>query len=545
LFILGLVGLFFLQLFGPQPAIVVSKRTTFITKPLAEDGLPDFGRAVDSLRRQCVTAENNGARLFWMAVGPPQDVSPHMPPADEYWKQLCRDLEIPLPIKRPLRPLFSKERHQQVMSRLAAERGVSIDPNDADYDPESAKELSQRANELIWSASDRPWTAEEIPEAGQWLAEHAAALDLIVEAVSKPYFYNPSAKSLAELSLPSSVTPIWVFLSAREAARCLLIRANNCVARKDFEGAWRDVLACWRLGGRVADSSLTLNGLTFGTATRGMAIDSTLGLIGNEGVSDVLLDQIGSDLAAEATTFDVAELLDQSERLFVIDYAINALTERKEVEKFEELESSWTVKCSADPNEVLKVCNKLIDEIVAAAELPSGPLRREAYSAFMTNLIRLSDDKKTKSPWLLFSRRNRSEAVGARFAREFLPTFEIGLRCADRDVTDMQLTRLAIALERHRRRTGAFPETLAALVPTEIAAVPKDLYTGKSLIYKLRGEGYLLYSVGENGADDGGTDAGGPIVNGEWLPEESAAEQEIEGDDQVIRMPRPKVQSGR
>src|SRR5687768_16815554 len=37
-----LVLLFVLQLFGPNPPIVVSPQTTYITEPLGLDGLPDY-----------------------------------------------------------------------------------------------------------------------------------------------------------------------------------------------------------------------------------------------------------------------------------------------------------------------------------------------------------------------------------------------------------------------------------------------------------------------------------------------------------------------
>lgn len=60
-------------------------------------------------------------------------------------------------------------------------------------------------------------------------------------------------------------------------------------------------------------------------------------------------------------------------------------------------------------------------------------------------------------------------------------------------------------VERHRLAQGAYPETLAALVPEFVDAVPGDVINGRPLRY-LRSEraAFLLYSVGLNGVDDGG-----------------------------------------
>ncbi len=71
--------------------------------------------------------------------------------------------------------------------------------------------------------------------------------------------------------------------------------------------------------------------------------------------------------------------------------------------------------------------------------------------------------------------------------------------------TQRRLTITAIALERQRLRNGKFPTDLKALVPQFLSAVPMDLMGGKPLRYRLNANGdFTLYSVGENGRDDGG-----------------------------------------
>ncbi len=64
---------------------------------------------------------------------------------------------------------------------------------------------------------------------------------------------------------------------------------------------------------------------------------------------------------------------------------------------------------------------------------------------------------------------------------------------------------VACALERHRLAAGAYPESLAGLVPRFLERLPLDVMDGHSLRYR-RGApgGFVLYSVGLNGKDDGG-----------------------------------------
>jgi hypothetical protein len=65
---------------------------------------------------------------------------------------------------------------------------------------------------------------------------------------------------------------------------------------------------------------------------------------------------------------------------------------------------------------------------------------------------------------------------------------------------------LACALERYRAAKGRFPESLGALVPQFMDKVPTDVCNGQPLKYRLEGGGqFILYSVGWNEKDDGGT----------------------------------------
>jgi hypothetical protein len=78
-----------------------------------------------------------------------------------------------------------------------------------------------------------------------------------------------------------------------------------------------------------------------------------------------------------------------------------------------------------------------------------------------------------------------------------------------------QMTVTAIALKRYQLKHGDYPPDLTALVPEFVPAAQLDPVDGQPLRYRRNADGsFLLYSVGENGVDDGGNPALEPGVTG-------------------------------
>ena len=86
-----------------------------------------------------------------------------------------------------------------------------------------------------------------------------------------------------------------------------------------------------------------------------------------------------------------------------------------------------------------------------------------------------------------------------------IPNFQKAAITGVRAETERQLTIAAIALKRYQLHYGKAPPELAALVPEFVASAPNDCMSGKALGYRLEDDGtFVLYSVGEDGHDDGG-----------------------------------------
>jgi len=85
------------------------------------------------------------------------------------------------------------------------------------------------------------------------------------------------------------------------------------------------------------------------------------------------------------------------------------------------------------------------------------------------------------------------------------PDFEMAMRGAvRREDAEHWLLLTHIALRQFQLARGEWPESLAQLVPEYLPAVPQDPLGDGPLVYCREQDGYVLYSVGHNGRDDGG-----------------------------------------
>ncbi|MEY4918383.1 MAG: hypothetical protein RL616_2296, partial [Verrucomicrobiota bacterium] len=89
------------------------------------------------------------------------------------------------------------------------------------------------------------------------------------------------------------------------------------------------------------------------------------------------------------------------------------------------------------------------------------------------------------------------------FAHQLLPAIGALTRKASQIQGQVNLARVACALERYRLAHGNYPETLAALAPQFIGTLPHDIINGQPLHYHRTEDGnFMLYSIGWNEKDD-------------------------------------------
>ena len=88
------------------------------------------------------------------------------------------------------------------------------------------------------------------------------------------------------------------------------------------------------------------------------------------------------------------------------------------------------------------------------------------------------------------------------------------------------MVRIVLALAAYRHERGKYPGKLAALIPRYIERLPSDAFDDRPFFYGREGRGFVLYTVGPNGKDEGGNHRGDA--------------PDYRGDDIRIRVPLDK-----
>ena len=288
--------------------------------------------------------------------------------------------------------------------------------------------------------------------------------------------------------------------------RCLVARAMLRVKEGESGKAWDDLLACHRL------ARLTGEGWCFVDAQVAIVIDemASLGdhvLLQHAKFTAPRLAKMRATLAELPPMPRTADLMDQSERFIMLDLAPSVkrgiAADCPDIEKLG-LSFTWV----ADWNIVLRTINSWHDRFVAAVRKSTRAERQKAIEVATSDLKKEGADAQSrKSPPSLVGKRREAASwqVGMILVSLLMPDEGSLSSAEDRSAMQMELTKLAFALAEYHAEHGRYPAKLAELAPKYVKSVAKDIFAGDAdLHYRPQGDGYLLYSVGVNGKDDGG-----------------------------------------
>ena len=129
-----------------------------------------------------------------------------------------------------------------------------------------------------------------------------------------------------------------------------------------------------------------------------------------------------------------------------------------------------------------------------------------AYSDQINSLERALEQTAT-SPWSQHSKPSLPKPYNEYgiLAAMLLPALDRGFQKAINAQTAVELAEIACALERYYLANQQYPDHLDALIPNFLERPPRDPMSQELWHYTREGaQGFQIYSVGENGRDDGG-----------------------------------------
>ena len=518
----------------PKVAVSVSKETTYITEPLRKDGSVNYIAALNERTRQGVTLENNASVLFWQAVGPGQ-----------IWEEI-RDkyfqmLGIPtLPEKGD----YFVDIQEYLAHRKDSEKNGNAKP----------KEDQDNVWDILDRAMTRPWSKQEYPILAQWVEANEKPLKLIVEASKRPRRYDPLIGG--ESSILSFV-PQLAARGFRHTGTLLIIRAMLRLNEGKVGDAWDDLLTCHRLARLMGQGPTTIEGLVAGSIEE-IACAGDLALLQNTHLTAAQAAKMREDLNNLPPMPNIGEKIDVAERFTYLDNVsessrqglpgfagLSSINEYKYLRRTINLLVYYGKITPADWDVSLRMGNAWFDRIAEAFKKPTHSQRKESLRKIaeeLQNLKKTAADANVVEKSILDDpRKGISEGLGQIFVVTFGPEVCFSsINVDERATMRFELDKLAFALAAYRADHGIYPTKLADLVPKYIAEAPKDICNDSALHYQQKPDGFLLYSVGNNGRDDG---AKSYDDRNQTEETEELAKKGEDWDDLVVQIPAPRWQN--
>ena len=153
------------------------------------------------------------------------------------------------------------------------------------------------------------------------------------------------------------------------------------------------------------------------------------------------------------------------------------------------------------------------DELQALLIVGSPRIQHAALLRFMTQMVEAAK----LTPERQFQRTKeleRSVANQPVIVRILVPALTKLASAFLRTMAECRCAEVGFALERYRLDHQKWPGSLEELVPTYLAKVPTDPFDGQPLRYRPFDRGVKVYSVGDDGVDNGGALDGPPVGPG-------------------------------
>lgn len=365
----------------------------------------------------------------------------------------------------------------------------------------------QTLGRTVWLTWPGDMNDVQIWELRQWVASNKGALEKLEEALADECFgieLKSEDGSLLKAQWPGTAAD-------RNLAYAVQWRARLRAFDGDTAGAMNDVHLLDQISLFAGRAPLLLEWLV-GLAYSSLARVTAREIMTRIALSDEQLAQMAAGFqATEQTRVGLAAVM-PTERLYLLDFLQRYYTDAP----FGRGRLSIRAFCNLRPNEQFAIEQHVQFKKVA------GPAAIAAYWAVYCfgsgdrgTLVRREDELGRQITTLCEKAPYELREMGVDIDKMtkvrdalFAPRAYSAVRSMEmwhRHRNDLAGTQAVIAIMRYKQREGRFPDSLERLVEGGyISELPVDVYSGRSLVYRLTEKGFTLYSVGRNGADDGG-----------------------------------------
>jgi hypothetical protein len=492
----------------PEPKLPIGKDTTYVTGPLDKQGFIDYETALNAELSKGITPEKNAAAALVLVFGPEPE-GYEIPPAYFKW------LDVPIP---PKEGDYFIGHDTYTSDKL----GLTEAQSEAMYEVQR------------W-AMQRPWVPKDCPPLAEWLKVNEKPIAFAIEAIKRPQYFHPLVSQRKEGEpgfLIGALLP--TVQKCREVATALCLRAMLRLQEKKFDAAWSDILAAHRMGRLVGRGGTFIESLV-GVAICQIASSATVTYLAYADLNSKQVLEKLKELQSLPPISSTADKIDGIERFTGLD-AIQMIRRGKGKDLLGILEEDR--EFSDDEQKAMKVLdwtpvmqtlNKWYDRIGAAMRMKDRAAREKEFDKIDEELKARKKEADPENLKKMLNDKNAGKLLGKTLGNVLVSMLSPAVRrlqqAHDRASQLERNLHVAFAMAAYQKDNSRYPAKLADLAPKYLASVPDDLFNGKPLIYKPNEKGYLFYSVGPNGKDDGG----------HWYDDDPP------GDDPRVKMPLPEI----
>ncbi|MDG2012249.1 MAG: hypothetical protein P8J33_02010 [Pirellulaceae bacterium] len=492
------------QNFG-ENRLQISPSTTSLTGPLRADGSLDYIAAINQRHMDGIKPEENAVAVIFHLT--PEG---SFPESSEISCKMMRDQfarALGFSTTPPVLKLEDPETSIQNQLPQLAE------------DPKAYEEAEQHLEEFR-SARKKPWKSSRFPEFAQVLKEQQEALNLIAKAAACPRYYHPlivPASQFGNINLLDASLPMGQRF--RQCVRVLLMRAMNSLGDGqpgNVASAIQDIQSARRLGW-LQCQSISLTEKLIVAAIYRMVNEAEINLIASGQLTTQQLQDHQTYISKHKYQMDMADRIDFGERIIVLDQMQSLMTNPKQLGQHQNHSSPAAFQKnlmrglvrSSDINTTLRVINQWFDRSASAANQPTIKQSLAAFEVIEDELSKFQPFDNWRSTVFSFvsGPKSRGQYIGNLLAAMLMPAGASLVR-ADFDVsTQDQLSEIAFAVSGYRSKYHKLPASLTMLVPEFLEQVELDQFDVGDIQYRFNETGFMVYSFGADGSDNGGRDA--------------------------------------
>ena len=331
------------------------------------------------------------------------------------------------------------------------------------------------------------------PEVAATLDRHAATLDLLRRATDRPgcRFDRDWSRPSIDMLLPE-------LQEMRQAARLLTLAARKAAADGDGARALADIVRIHRLGLHAAGEPLLVSGL-LGQAIDSVALQTLVDILPRLDKEDLpLLDaEAVRDFMATPITYQRAFLGEEAFGLATLGDLADGAEGMTSLELLRSVFDEPTRFTFDGPFSCLYRCFMLPSDIAGYRavmgryqDLVGAMLRSitRSYPAIVKEATEIEDEMTSARPGI--------------FSAMLTPALTAVIKSQARGAAMHDVAGVLVAATRARLAGTSLADSL---VPDAVPALPGDPFTAdKPLVAKRGDDGWVVYSVGPDGEDDGG-----------------------------------------